>query len=383
MIRKRETNELRVAVVHPEVREYRLPLFRRLAERYQATFYIFDESQRSLDRKDSDLDLRAVDPLDLITGLLSTDFDAVVNIDYVFPHASAVAMVAWLTDVPLVQWTETWDMPYPTRKARWIQPAVARGIGRVADTYVVPGAKAESYLRRHAKADSDAIFVAPNASPVPRDGVSGSIEAPSSEFTVLYVGRLVELKRVGDVIRAVARLAADGVDVALLVAGAGDERYEQQLKELAGTCDAPVHFLGWVDEEREALYRQADVCVLPSLWDAFPLAVTEAMNSGSPVIVSDGVGQAHDVVIDGQNGYVVPTKSPSAIYRRLSKLQSSPGELRRLSRNARETAEQKLTYDEMSAAFFAAIDEAVNSSADADSIQSGYSGDRADQSSER
>jgi len=65
-------------------------------------------------------------------------------------------------------------------------------------------------------------------------------------------------------------------------------------------------------------YTGADVLALPSTWDGsdgetWGLAVNEAMNFGLPVVVSDQVGCAGDLVQDGRTGFVVPHDSTDAL----------------------------------------------------------------------
>ena len=57
--------------------------------------------------------------------------------------------------------------------------------------------------------------------------------------------------------------------------------------------------------------------VLPSDAEPWGLIVNEVMNAAKPVIVTDQVGAAPDLVRDGENGYVVPVGDTDALARRL------------------------------------------------------------------
>jgi glycosyltransferase involved in cell wall biosynthesis len=63
-----------------------------------------------------------------------------------------------------------------------------------------------------------------------------------------------------------------------------------------------VQYDGWADDLNEIL-RSSHVCIIPSLLDAGPATVAEAMFCGMPVIVSDGCG-ARTLVKDGRNGFI-------------------------------------------------------------------------------
>jgi len=68
-----------------------------------------------------------------------------------------------------------------------------------------------------------------------------------------------------------------------------------------------VHFAGFLNQtEIGAAYACADIFVLPSLYDeTWGLVVNEAMNFGLPVVLSDAVGCADDLLRQRENGFVV------------------------------------------------------------------------------
>ena len=88
------------------------------------------------------------------------------------------------------------------------------------------------------------------------------------------------------------------------------------------------------------VYAKSSVLVHPSLSDGFGYTVAEAMASGIPVIVTRSTGAA-DLVVDGQNGYVVPPQDAEAIRDRLAHLASHPALLRQMGQAARETMQSR------------------------------------------
>lgn len=97
---------------------------------------------------------------------------------------------------------------------------------------------------------------------------------------VLFVGRLVEGKRPDDAIAAVKTLSED---VELYICGDGPLR-----EELEARAGERCTFLGSVPyEEMPALYRAADVLVLPSRAEGTPRTVMEALSTGVPTVCSD------------------------------------------------------------------------------------------------
>jgi glycosyltransferase involved in cell wall biosynthesis len=132
-----------------------------------------------------------------------------------------------------------------------------------------------------------------------RFGIEG--DAP----VVLFAGKLIDKKQPLRLIEAFAR-ARMRRPCALLFAGDGPMRGDcERLVTAFGLPD--VHFAGFLNQsELPEAYAAADIFVLPSrLHETWGLVVNEAMNFGLPVVVSDKVGCAADLVRNGANGFVV------------------------------------------------------------------------------
>jgi glycosyltransferase involved in cell wall biosynthesis len=109
---------------------------------------------------------------------------------------------------------------------------------------------------------------------------------PDGPPCVLFVGRLVESKGVGDAVEAWRR---SGVDLPLVIAGRGPLR-----ESLGG---AGVERLGWVPRARlGAVYARASALLMPSRWqEPFGIAGLEALHFGIPVVAweSGGIAEWH------------------------------------------------------------------------------------------
>jgi len=156
---------------------------------------------------------------------------------------------------------------------------------------------------------------------------------------ILCASRFIARKRIDDLISAYAGLSADGTPPRpyLLLIGDGEERttLEAQVKSLGWPT---IKFLGFKNQtELPAYYDLCDVFVLVSETEPWALIVNEVMNAAKPVILSDQVGSAYDLVKEGDNGFVIPTGDVAMLTERLRRLVSASGEAARMGENSLAT----------------------------------------------
>ncbi len=134
----------------------------------------------------------------------------------------------------------------------------------------------------------------------------GSAADRASGPTIAYVGRLRRYKGIDLVLRAVAGLREEGIEVDFLVVGQGDDkaRLERVASELA--LGNRVAFRGFVSEEEKVrILRSAWVNVYPSPKEGWGITNVEAAACGTPSVASDSPG-LRESVLDGQTGFLVP-----------------------------------------------------------------------------
>ena len=140
---------------------------------------------------------------------------------------------------------------------------------------------------------------------VNRDAARADLGAAPEQPIILFCAKLQPWKRPMDLLQAFAE--ADLAASVLVFAGAGQQRAELEAQALKLGLQARVKFLGFVNQSQlPALYSAADVMVLPSSYEPFAVVVNEAMCCGCPVIVSDQVGAARDLVAPVRPEFVFP-----------------------------------------------------------------------------
>ena len=135
--------------------------------------------------------------------------------------------------------------------------------------------------------------------------------AKRDERLVLLVGRLVYEKGFQLALEAMPGVIRRAGKVRFLVAGSGT--HEAELKRQARKLGLMRHgtFMGWIgDDVLHSLYRIADLCVVPSIYEPFGLVALEAMASGCPCIVAD-TGGLREVVPNADVGLRFPLARPA------------------------------------------------------------------------
>ncbi len=138
--------------------------------------------------------------------------------------------------------------------------------------------------------------------------------AEPGERLVLLVGRLVYEKGFHLALDALAPVIRRLRDVRFVVAGTGSA--EAELKRQARRLGLSGHgsFLGWVgDDMLHSLYRVADLCIVPSIYEPFGLVALEAMASGCLCVVADTGGLREVVPSDGTVGLRFPSRDSAAL----------------------------------------------------------------------
>jgi glycosyltransferase involved in cell wall biosynthesis len=157
-----------------------------------------------------------------------------------------------------------------------------------------------------------------------RDAIRARFGITDDAPVVLFAGKLIEKKQPLLLIDAFARARRDH-DAWLLIAGDGPLRAE--CEALVARLRVPnVIFAGFLNQtELPDAYAAADMFVLPSkLHETWGLVVNEAMNFGLPVVVSDKVGCAADLVHPGRNGVIVPHDDAGALAHAIGTLLADP-----------------------------------------------------------
>ncbi len=378
-----EPGAIRLAAVAAGPVFYQVPLYRRLAKDSRLDLTVYYASSGGLRPYDAsfgtrkvvwDVDLlggyrheflRRADTNEVADGFLALrDTDIVPRIlrgghDVLWVHGFSYLTI-WLAmlaargrHMPVLLREEMTLLPkhrpLPKRLVRW---AILRGLfSCVHGLYI--GSNNRGYFRRYGVPDRK-LFFAPycvdnedlrqqarelRATDDPR----GSFGIEAGCPVVLFVGKLIDRKRPLLVLDAFARVRSRH-ECALLLVGEGP--LESELRRRVKEARIPdVHFAGFLNRsEVPRAFAAADVFVLPSVEETWGIVVNEAMNFGLPLVVSDLVGCAPDLVREGENGLVVAHDDVAAVADALERLVSNRDVRERFGARSLEIVSE-WTYD--------------------------------------
>jgi glycosyltransferase involved in cell wall biosynthesis len=341
---------LRVTVVSPEPTPYRSPLFDRVAARPELELTVLYAGHTVADRRwdvqprHRAVFLRGV-RVPLVRRLLRHEYPVTPGIFRQLGDSRPDVVVAsgWSTfaSQAALLWSRARRVPYVllvSSHDRGARVGWRRAVRRVVLPRVIRGAAGalalgtlarESLVQKGAPRDRIHLFAntvdvvawtaRADVLAARRPELRASLGAGADDVVVLSVGRLSPEKGFEVLLRA----AAEAGDRALLVALAGSGPEGAELRRLADVLDVRLVLLGDLDHERlPEAYVAADVFVLLSTWEPWGVVVNEAAACGLPLVLSDQVGAAADLLRDGENGALVPAgdvPAAAAALRRLAR----------------------------------------------------------------
>jgi glycosyltransferase involved in cell wall biosynthesis len=243
-----------------------------------------------------------------------------------------------LLKIPYAVWAQGSDVYHPKGFIKWTSRTVIKNAdSAIALTKDMQKAMLDIY-------DRD-ITIVPNGinlaevpdEPAVRDEVDQGKR-------ILYVGRLSPVKGVQYLIRAMKQVHDTIPDARLIIIGSGRERGMLEALSTELGIQEYVQFRGEVPHESVLSFmQQADVFVLPSLSEGFPMVIVEALACGLPVVGSR-VGGMPEIITDGTNGYLVEAKDVRALAEKILFLLHDEKLRKKISDNNKELV-KKYTWE--------------------------------------
>lgn len=187
-----------------------------------------------------------------------------------------------------------------------------RAFVRHADAWIAYGSKAKNEVQALGAISSRTIIV-PNAV-ADESAVGEKAAEPDNRPVFLFVGRLMWEKGIDTVLEAFERNETG----TLWICGEGPLAPDVERAALANDS---IQWLGHVEgEELAARYRACDAVLLPARYEVWGLVVNEAVMFGKPVVVSENVGAAYDIVEPERTGLIVSAGDAAELANALNRI---------------------------------------------------------------
>jgi glycosyltransferase involved in cell wall biosynthesis len=160
---------------------------------------------------------------------------------------------------------------------------------------------------------------------------------------LIFPATWIERKGIQDLVPAFSELAVRYPALSMIVLGGGVaadvilRSFPERLRPRISCQHAKD------DREAAQVFADADIYVLPSLFEGTPLTLIEAMASGLPIVTTAVCGMK-DTIRDGENGLLIPTRSPKSLIDAIDRLLRSQELRMKLGRAARGDAVANYTW---------------------------------------
>ena len=372
---------LRVAIIHNTVAPYRHSLFEKLSK--YTSLIVYYCSVKHVHR-DWDLWPRVYHykykillriPLKFSKEELSLNPTIINEITRNRPHIIIIAghidptmwiifAIARLLKIPIIYWTGGIKEPKLilgriTRPLRMLFVKSACAIvvpGEMSRRYVIGlGANSEKVFTAPYVIDNE-LFIQVSCKYYPKKEELKDKLGLRNKIVILYVGQLIERKGIIYLLEAYKKLKTENKNIALVIVGHG-KLYNKLLKVCREKGIDNVIFTGSIKDLNELIkyYCMADIFVLPTLEDIWGFVINEAMACSLPVVSTRTSQAAREMVIHGENGYIVREADSEALYDALKKLVYNHKLREEMGKKSRQILIQKFKVDYTVEGFIRAI----------------------------
>lgn len=191
------------------------------------------------------------------------------------------------------------------------------------------------------------VNITPNKLMQINSGISQEIKAdfeevnmPINKLNILFVGRFDKQKGVDILLDSFKKCTRKDIHLTMIGGSVLNEDMQIYKNE-----DDRITFMGWVPHEKlGSYYKNCDVVVMPSRWEAFGLVAIESMKYGKPVIVSNR-GALPEIIHNNENGFVFDMDDSNSLKMILQDLDKM--ECLKMSESIKYIFKEKFTVDNM------------------------------------
>ena len=373
-------NDVKLLVIHPGFRHNLKGLYEMILDNFNSNFvFIRKDSMSNFSKKHQDKisfegfdsirasELTLREMIRMLTILykkiIDVDPDVILTSTEHPIHSKIAYFLSRIMDKKLLIWTESW-MHIEENFSMKIYHSVSRYILKNADAVLVHGRAQKKYCVTMGIEENN-IFLFPFAiNDLQKTESDTSIQVPTNKKVILYVGRLNKQKGIEYLLKAFKKYEQDYKDSYLLIVGTGEhEEYYRSLSDRLQIQN--IIFYGQIPiAEIKSAYDDANLFVLPSCryrgkYEGWGLVLNEATSMALPVIATDAVGSAQDLIQNGINGYIVKNKSVDELFNAMKKIIENDDLRERMGKESRKIFERYNDHDKSLKALNDAVEHAL------------------------
>jgi len=376
-----KTHKKTICLVHPTIGPYRHLLFEKLSETIELMVYYcsgqtnkrqWDLWPRAYNYKYKILPRIAIkihheefslNP-SIIEEIIKTKPHRVIICGYTDPTMWLAFIISRFLKIPIIYWTE--GIKEPLSILGLITRPVRLFFLKNSTSILVPGKISKKYVTNFG-VEPNKVVVAPNAidnefffkimdkNQQYKEHFKRQLKHEGKVY-ILCIGQLIERKGIKYLIKAFSKIEKEFNNVVLLILGSGI--LEPNLKNLAKSLkihNIQILTSGLRLEKLIMIYSIADIFVLPTLEDIWGFVINEAMACGLPVISTRASQAALEMIIPGENGYIIQERNAEELYVTLKNMIISQDERERMGNKSREIVTHRFSMSHMVEGFLFAI----------------------------
>ncbi|HUW24342.1 MAG TPA: glycosyltransferase family 4 protein [Patescibacteria group bacterium] len=171
----------------------------------------------------------------------------------------------------------------------------------------------KEYVERNFRIEAKLIYYPFDIEAMKREATSSrtNLSFNKRKINIVFVGRLSEQKGVDILIRLIKKIAVKGKvaeKINLNIFGSGDEKFEQEIRELTKTYPW-VRFFGHIEHRQIAsILSKQNLLLSTSRWEVLPFNILEGQAMGLPVVAFDIAGP-NDIIRNGETGFLTASET--------------------------------------------------------------------------
>ena len=322
-------NKKKIFWCHPQLRDYRIPLFELVNQSYEVRFLFLRKNNDIINMFNSlyNKNNKIKNIFLLIREISKSDVFISSFLHSIFSIYGII--ISKLFQKKVIIWEEKWNTNTKV-KNKFKRKLVCTILYRLVDSFYVMGEPQKRGLLNIGIA-AKKIFVANEYTPVnynkqPIKKIE-DLTHLEEKFVVLYFGRFIEVKGIKYLIKAFQQFDNNN-NMHLLIVGYGElERELKQYSEILTIKNVTFHDPIFEDSKKAYLFKKiANVAVVPSIitnkgqQEGGPIIILEYLSSGLPVIISTATGNAIQYITDNKNGYIVKWGDSKSIAEAIQKV---------------------------------------------------------------